>query len=173
MRYIFVLILALAFFSHSASAQAQSETQSKTPKANPDSPAVQKAADDFIVAFNNLEWETFRNSFTDNATVFFPFIQVPRRANGRAEVESLFKQFFDAVRKRKSKPPYQNIDPKDTHIQMLDKEAAIFTFHLPGDESFNRRTLVFQKQKGKWLIAHMHASVFVKPKPEQSEPSKP
>lgn len=167
----FVLIIILATLSHSA--QAQSRTQSKTPKANPDSPAVQKAADDWIVAFNNLEWENFRNSFSDDATVFFPFIQAPRRATGRAEVEALFKQFFDALRKRKPAPPYQNIQPKDVHIQMLDKDAAIFTFHLPGDEFFNRRTLVFQKQKGKWLIAHLHASVFVKPKTEPSEASKP
>ena len=173
MRYIFVLILALTVLSQSASAQAQPETQSKAPKADPNSLAVQKAADDWIVAFNNLEWETFRNSFTDDATVFFPFIQVPRRATGRADVETLFKQFFDAAIKRKAAPPYQNIQPKDAHIQMLDKEAAIFTFHLPGDESFNRRTLVFQKQKGKWLIAHLHASVFTKPKTEPSEPSKP
>ncbi len=173
MRYIFVLILAFASFSQSAFAQAQSETQNKTPKADSNSLAVQKAADDWIAAFNNLEWETFRNSFTDDATVFFPFIQVPRRASGRAEVETLFKQFFDALRKRKPAPPYQNLDPKDGQIQMLGKDAAIFTFHLPGEESFNRRTLVFRKEKGKWLIAHLHASVFTKPKTEQPEQSKP
>ena len=169
MRYIFVLILALATLSHSVSAQAQP----KTPKANPKSLAVQKAADDWVTAFNNLEWETFRTSFTDDATVFFPFIQVPRRASGRAEVETLFKQFFDALRKRKPAPPYQNLDPKDGQIQMLGKEAAIFTFHLPGEESFNRRTLVFRKEKGKWLIAHLHASVFTKPKTEPSGTPKP
>jgi len=174
MRYVFILTFALGFFSHSSvAAQAQSEIQSKASKADSNSMAVQNAADVWVAAFNNLEWETFRNSFSDDATVFFPFVQVPRRATGRAEVESLFKQFFDAARKRKSSPPYQNIDPKDAHIQMLDKDAAIFTFHLPGDESFNRRTLVFQKQKGKWLIAHLHASVFVKPKAEQPEQSKP
>ena len=167
MRYIFVLILALAAFSHSASAQAQSKLQSKTTKVDPNAAAVQKAADDWVTAFNNLEWETFRTSFTDDATVFFPFIQVPRRATGRTEVETLFKQFFDAVKKRKSAPPYQNIEPKDVNIQMLGKEAAIFTFHLPGEESFNRRTLVFRKLKGKWLVAHLHASVFTKPKTEQ------
>ncbi len=169
MRYIFVLILALAILSHTASAQAQPKTQ----RADPNSLAVQKAADDWVTAFNNLEWETFRNSFTDDATVFFPFVQVPRRATGRAEVETLFKQFFDALRKRKPAPPYQNIDPKDGQIQMLGKDAAIFTFHLPGEESFNRRTLVFRKVKGKWLIAHLHASVFTKPKTAPSETSKP
>lgn len=173
MCYIFVLILALATSSYSAFGQAQPKIPGETPKANRNSQAVQKAAGNWVAAFNNLEWETFRTSFTDDATVFFPFIQVPRRATGRAEVETLFKQFFDALRKRKPAPPYQNIEPKDVHIQMLGKEAAIFTFHLPGEENFNRRTLVFRKLKGKWLIAHLHASVFTKPKTEQPAQSKP
>lgn len=160
MRYIIVILLALAAL---LSCSTQSLAQNKTSKTNSDSLAVQKAADDFIVAFNNLEWETFRTSFSDDATVFFPFIQVPRRANGRAEVETLFKSFFDGLRKRKPNPPYQNIQPKDVQIQML-KDVAILTFHLPGDESFGRRTLVFRKHKGKCLIEHLHASVFLKPK---------
>ncbi len=71
---------------------------------------------------------------------------------------------FDALRKRKPNPPYQNIQPKDVEIQMFEKGAAILTFHLPGDETFGRRTFGFQKQKGKWLIAHLHASIFVKQK---------
>ena len=172
MRNIFVLIFALATLSNLASAQTQSDIQSKTP-VDKDSLAVQKAADDWVTSFNNLEWEKFRGSFSDDVSVFFPFIQAPRRATGRVEVETLFKQFFDAVRKRKPGPPYQSINPKDVHIQLLNKDAAIFTFHLPGDESFNRRTLVFKKKEGKWLIAHLHASVFSKPKTEQIEQPKP
>ncbi|MCP9493239.1 MAG: nuclear transport factor 2 family protein [Pyrinomonadaceae bacterium MAG19_C2-C3] len=116
------------------------------------------------MAFNNLEWEKFRNSFSDDATVFFPFHQAPRLRNGRYEVEDVFKSFFDELRKRKPSPPYQNIQPKDVQIQMLDKDAAILTFHLGGDDPVGRRTLVFRKQKGKWLIAHLHASVISKPK---------
>ncbi len=161
MRYIIVILLALAVLLDCCS--NESLAQSKKSKANADSLAVQKAADDFIVAFNNLEWEKFRNSFSNDATVFFPFIQAPHRANERAEVEPLFKQVFDGLRKRKPNPPYQNIQPKDVQIQML-KDVAILTFHLPGDDTFGRRTLVFRKQKGNWLIAHLHASIFVKPK---------
>jgi len=160
MRYIIVILLAAAALLN---CPTQSLAQNKTSKPNSDSLAVQKAAEDFIVAFNNLEWEKFRNSFSNDATVFFPFIQAPHRANGRAEVEPLFKQVFDGLRKRKPNPPYQNIQPKDVQIQML-KDVAILTFHLPGDDTFGRRTFVFRKQNGKWLIAHLHASIFVKPK---------
>ncbi|MGI8836148.1 MAG: YybH family protein [Pyrinomonadaceae bacterium] len=163
MRYIIVIFLALASLSHSAYAQRQTSSQNRTSRADSDSLAVQKAAEEFIKAFNNLEWGKFRNSFSDDVTVFFPFNQDPRRANGRAEVETSFKSGFDELRKRKPNPPYLNIQPKDVQIQML-KDTAILTFHLPGEDTFGRRTLVFQKQKGKWLIVHLHASIISKPK---------
>lgn len=126
-------------------------------------PTIQGAVDAFIGAFNNLEWERFRRGFSDDATVFFPFSQVPRRASGRAEVEGVFKPFFDDLRKRRSGPPYQNLVPQEVLIQMLG-DAAVVTFHLGGNDSVSRRTLVFQKQKGKWLITHLNASNVAKPK---------
>ncbi len=64
------------------------QAQHRTSRADSDSLAAQKAAEDFIEAFNNLEWGKFRNSFSDDATVFFPFQPGSRRANGRAEFET-------------------------------------------------------------------------------------
>lgn len=162
MRFIILIFLALAV-AQSAYAQSQPSAQTGTSGTGSDSPDVRKAVDAFVKAFNDLDWDKFRLSFTDDATVFFPFPQVPRRANGRAEVEAVFKSFFDEVRKRKSSPPYLNIDPKDLKIQRL-KDAAIVTFHLEGADTIGRRTLVFQKQRGKWLIAHMNASSIQKTK---------
>lgn len=163
MRYVFVIFLAFASVAHPAHAQGRTLAQTKTPGADSDSPDVRKAVDAFIEAFNNLEWERFRLGFTDDATVSFPFPQVPRRADGRAEVESVFKRFFDEARKRKASPPYLNIEPKDVKIQRL-KDAAIVTFHLEGADAVGRRTVVFQKQEDKWLIAHLSASSVAKPK---------
>ncbi len=140
-----------------------SPSQKRTSIANSDSLAVQRAAAAFIEAFNNLDWERFRHSFSDEATMFFPSQSNPRRANGRDEIEAVFKPYFDEIRKRKPNPPYLNIEPKDLKIQML-RDVAIVSFHLGGDDSVGRRTVVFQKQKGKWLIVHLHASVIAKPK---------
>jgi hypothetical protein len=67
---------------------------------------VQKAAETFIEAFNNLDWDRFRHNFSAGATVFFPFQGVPRRVNGKDKVEAVFKSFFDDVRKQKSDQPY-------------------------------------------------------------------
>ncbi len=157
------MALTLASVTHVADARSQTAAQAQTAGADSGSPDVQKAVDAFIEAFNNLDWEKFRLGFTDDATVFFPFPQVPRRANGRAEVEAVFKRFFDAARKQKPSPPYLNIEPKDVKIQRLT-DAAIVTFHLEGDDAVGRRTVVFQKQGERWLIAHLSASSVAKPK---------
>ena len=164
MRYILVVFLTLASVSYSTlSVRCQSAARNKPQTASPNSLAVQRAAEAFIEAFNNLEWERFRRSFSDDATVFFPFSQVPRLANGRAEVEAVFKLFFDELRKRKPNPPYQNIEPKDVKIQVLG-DVAVVTFHLGGGDAVGRRTVIFQKKKSEWLIAHLHASTIAKPK---------
>jgi len=49
-----------------------------------------------------------------------------------------------------------NLDPEDIHIQLLN-EVAITTFHLKG-YGLSRRTIVFRKTKGNWMIEHLHAS---------------
>lgn len=162
MKYVIVILIALTSVAHSAYAVRQPSPVATSAVVS-ESPDVQKAVDAFIEAFNNLDWEKFRLSFTDDATVFFPFPQVPRRATGRAEVEDVFKRFFDAARKQKPGPPYLNIEPKDVKIQRL-KDAAIVTFHLGGEEAVGRRTVVFQKQGKRWLIAHLSASSMTKPK---------
>jgi hypothetical protein len=86
--------------------------------------------------------------------------------NGKDEIETVFKSFFEDVRKQKSAPPYLKIEPKEMKIQML-RDSAVVTFHLRNNDSLGRRTVIFQKQKGIWLIVHLHASNIVISKLEQ------
>jgi ketosteroid isomerase-like protein len=169
LRLAFLALLALTIFNHAAvSARQQPQTQQRATAADAATREVEAAAAAFVESFNNLDWEKFRLGFADDATVFFPFPQFPRRASGRSEVEAVFKRFFDEARKRKAAPPYLNIEPKDMQIQALG-DAAIVTFHLGDDDNVGRRTLFFHKQKGRWLIAHLHASALTRPKPAQGQ----
>jgi hypothetical protein len=45
-------------------------------------------------------------------------------------------------------------------VQLLGAETAVVSFHLHNSERTARRTLVMHKVRGKWLIAHLHASTF-------------
>ena len=64
-----------------------------------DSLEVAKAAQKFLHAFNNLEWETFRNSFAPDATIFYPVWEEAKRRSGKNEIEvtwlKLFPEFTD------------------------------------------------------------------------------
>jgi len=111
----------------------------------------------FIRAFDDLDWETFRQSFSDDATVFYPRA-VPERANGRAEFEKSFKVIFDQIRAGREKPPYMDLQPRNLTKQLFG-DIAIVTFHLDDRAGFvNRRTIVLRRTPAGWKIVHLHAS---------------
>lgn len=122
-----------------------------------DSIAVIKSANTFVTAFNNFDWTAFRESFTDDATIFYPFWNQARRIQGRQEIETawltIFPEFGDSNNTRKLQ-----ISPKDIHIQLYGR-TAIVTFHLgDGVKTLSRRTLIMVKEKRSWKITHLHAS---------------
>jgi ketosteroid isomerase-like protein len=122
-----------------------------------DSIAVMKSATNFVTAFNNFDWPTFRASFADGATFFAPS---GTRQRGQQEIESSFlsgfPEFTDPANTRKLQ-----ISPQDINVQVYGK-TAIVTFHLRntrnGINTVGRRTLVMVKEKRSWKIAHLHAS---------------
>jgi hypothetical protein len=59
---------------------------------------------DFIRAFDNLEWDRFRGFFDDDATVFYPR-GFTTRASGRLEFEANFRKVFDQIRGNRMQPP--------------------------------------------------------------------
>ena len=136
--------------------------QTGIPRGDVEAQAVLKAAESFVEAFNNLDWERFRITFADDATVFFPS-EVPVRANGRTEIEAGFKPMFGEDKKRGGGPPYLHIEPKDMKVQVAG-DVAVMTFHLPRKGYVARRTIVWQKRGGRWLIVHLHASGVELPK---------
>jgi ketosteroid isomerase-like protein len=118
---------------------------------------IQKMLSEFVVAFDNLDWEKFRAAFADDATVFYPR-EFPRRAVGRAEFEKAFKLVFEQIRAGRSVGPFMDIQPREMEIQIAG-EIAIATFHLDDKPHFvNRRTMVLRRTPNGWKIIHLHAS---------------
>jgi ketosteroid isomerase-like protein len=127
--------------------------------AEADSILLVSTLEQFVRAFNDLEWDAFSQHFADDATVFQPLPGVPLRNAGRAEFEAVFRQLFETVRARQEGPPFLNIEPNHLHIQMLG-DVAVATFHLrPDAPLIGRRTLVLQKRGAVWSIVHLHASL--------------
>lgn len=118
---------------------------------------VTKATQNFVKAFINFDWKSFRNSFSSDATIFFPSWEKGKRRIGQKEIEEtwleIFPEFIDSTKKFDLK-----IDPKNIFMQLYGN-TAIVSFHLtPADNYLSRRTLVFIKANEKWKIVHLHAS---------------
>lgn len=152
---VVIIFLCIAFV---IGFHAQAQTESSGSQCGSDSIAVQIAIANFLQAFDNLDWDRFVKCFDRNATVFFPpSAHTPRRADGIVAIETVFKVVFDNIRAGRQIPPFQDIQPIDSKIQMLH-ETAIVTFHLNDEAMWGRRTVVFQRIHGAWLIVHLHAS---------------
>ncbi|MGH9391138.1 MAG: nuclear transport factor 2 family protein [Vicinamibacteria bacterium] len=120
-------------------------------------PEVARFLGSFIESFSDLEWDRFRDHFSDEATVFFPTPYPRERASGRAAVEEGFRGVFERWRKERPGPPYLDIRPLDVMVQSYG-EIHVVTFHLADGESRSRRTFVLGKVSGELKILHLHAS---------------
>ena len=118
---------------------------------------VRAAAAEFVSAFNALDQARFDALWAEDATVFFPRPPFPiRRVEGGTEVLSWFKKFMDAERKGGDSP---GVDPKELHVQLVGRDAAIVSFHLGSDpKAVSRRTLIYRRDPGGWRIVHLHGS---------------
>ena len=142
-----------------AAAPRIGETQTTLRAANTDLAAVRAALTQFLRAFENLDWEAFRASFDDDATVFFPAPEPAQRFEGRPAIDAHFRDVFDAIRRAApGGPPYHRLDPEELRIEALGPDAALASFHLRNDQRLARRTVVFRKSARGWRIAHLHAS---------------
>ena len=140
------VIILMMFSNNIASAQSN------------DSLPVQLSVEKFVAAFNTLQWQPFKNSFTEDATIFFPDWEDAPRKVGSKEIEKtwleIFPEFKDSANTFKL-----DIKPRDMLIQLYG-QTAVVTFHLgSGEKYLARRTLVMVKRKKEWKIAHLHASV--------------
>ena len=118
---------------------------------------VVEAAEAFVDAFNDLDWERFTAAWAEDATAFMPMPEFPARLDGRDAIVSTFRSVFADFPDRYEGPPYLTIDPVDLRVDVVGR-AAIVTFHLGDEAPRSRRTLVFVQRDGAWRIAHLHAS---------------
>lgn len=118
---------------------------------------VAQAAQAFVQAFRDLDWDRFEEAWAEDATAFMPKPEFPARLDGRDAIVSTFKSVFSDFPDRFEGPPYLTIDPVDLRIDVLGT-AAIVTFHLGDEAPRSRRTLIFVRQGEAWRIAHLHAS---------------
>jgi len=121
---------------------------------------VQEALSSFLESFNNLDWDNFKTSFTDNASIFGFQWNSAGRKNLEESMFGAFPWVTDPS-DRPGSPPYLNISPLDLAIEILG-DTALVTFHLRRSQdpaTLAQRTLLLVKQGNAWKIHHFHASI--------------
>jgi len=117
-----------------------------------DETGVRAAMANFMDALNKLDGPRISACFAEDATAFVPVAQ-PQRANGRAAIDAIFRTYIDL-----QKGQTTNLVPEDMTVQ-TSGDFALITFQIVRP-STARRTFVFKRVGGRWLITHMHASNF-------------
>lgn len=128
------------------------------------------ATEAFVDALSRADLPALLDCLADDATLFGPSPDTPKRIEGREAIAALLEPMFKRLRERGEGPVYMNLVPRDLHAQLMD-DAAIVTFHLgqlpdeplPQDYSFSRRTFVLRRIDGRWKIVHLHASSVIIP----------
>lgn len=121
-----------------------------------DEAEVRACLDRFLRDFENLRWDPFRATFTDDACVFFPSAATPETKCGREAVEARFSREFDSI--RAGAPPYMKLEPQNLTVRSLSNDTVLVHFMLENKSRIARRTMVFVRQGGEWRITHLHAS---------------
>lgn len=108
----------------------------------------------FLNAFSHLQLDKMMESFSEDATAFFPVKHHHLRLDGKVAITAAFARVIKNI--RDSGNTSIRLESEDINIQPYNN-CAIVTFHIR-DNNFCRRTLVLHQTKNKWRIEHLHAS---------------
>lgn len=127
-----------------------------------DDRAVRAAMTEFVDALNALDVERMSHCFAEDVTAFVPAAQAGL-VGGRVALTDIFRRFADHVRPT---TPRLSLAPQDLRVQQSG-DLAVVTFQIAetAPRITRRRTFVFRREGGRWLISHMHASDLVPPAP--------
>jgi len=120
---------------------------------------VRDAMSRFLKALNALDADAIATCFAEDVTAFFPLTQ-GERVDGKAAVVAIFRVYAETTKKSVQST---NIVPEDMQIDARG-ETAIVTFNVRNPSAISRRTFVFRRAGGQWLITHFHASNYVRPR---------
>lgn len=91
-------------------------------------------------AFKNFDWETFKNCFSKDATVFFPG-EYGKRKTGQLEIEGAWKEVFPEFIDS-SKSFDLQLNPQNMLIQIYGSSALVIFKMVAETDYLSRRTLV-------------------------------
>ena len=121
---------------------------------------VRAAMSGFMDALNALDTERMSSCFADDVTAFVPSAKA-EYVDGKPALTAVFRGFVEHV---KATLPALHLVPEDERVE-VSGDLAVVTFQIREQvpKITRRRTFVFRRTNGHWLISHFHASDLVPP----------
>lgn len=116
---------------------------------------VRASMERFLMALNQLDTAAMSASFADDISAFVPTARADR-VEGKAAVSRIFEAFAIDARTRGDR---LDIRPEGLRVQAAgDAGFASFAARDTVAGTLSRRTFIFRRTSGRWLIVHFHAS---------------
>jgi hypothetical protein len=127
--------------------------------------SVEEALSAFVTAFDNLDWQAFRNCFRNHRDYFPSGGSYTRLIDSPEQFEKAWLGIFERIKKSSGRTslPYMNLHPLDLRVEKLSEEVVLITFHLVDRGTVSRRTLIFKREPDGWKIVHIHTSNITAP----------
>lgn len=107
----------------------------------------------FLDALNALDAAAIEAMLAEDVTAFFPTVSATR-VDGKEKVAAVFREFVEQSKQIESRKP---IVAEDLEVVRFGG-IAIATFNVRNPAVTSRRTFVFRRHGGQWVIVHFHAS---------------
>ena len=114
----------------------------------------------FMDALNSLDIDRLSGYFAPTVTAFVPLARA-ERVEGKEALVAIFRAFVERTRLTTAR---LNLVPEDVEM-VSNGPLAIVTFNVRDAAAgqVRRRTFVWQRKGGAWLMRHMHASDLAPP----------
>jgi hypothetical protein len=114
------------------------------------------AAEHFLHALDDLDWDAFAACWAAEPTAFYPGQE--ERLEGRAAVLAPFRALFDRTPREPDGPPYLHLHPRDLRVDRYDTTGLVTFLVGEPPAPVALRSLLFVWEHGTWKVAHLHGT---------------
>lgn len=122
-----------------------------------ESARVQAVVKRMLDAIDHGEAGVLEGLWEAECSMFFPFLNSPRLARGRAAVLERFTTLFRKFQTAGKSKPYFGFQLQEMHVELLG-DAALCTLSYSLRGVLARRSFVLVRSGGDWRIKHVHGS---------------
>jgi ketosteroid isomerase-like protein len=122
-----------------------------------DSARVQAVVERMLDAIDHGDTAILESLWLEQSSMFFPFLNSPQLAVGRAAIVARFAALFGKFRSKGAATPYFGFQLQDLRVDVMG-DAALCTLSYVLRGVLARRSFVLVRAAGDWRIKHVHGS---------------